>query len=61
MPAVWLMLFVASVSAGAVTVVQYRVQDGLVSLDVRVNGSRPLTFVLDSGAPRSIVQIKADD
>ena len=55
----WLLLLLASVSAGALTVVPYQAQDGLVILDVRVNGSRPLPFVLDSGAPHSIVDSTA--
>jgi hypothetical protein len=33
----------------------YESEDKLVFLPVRVNGSRPLTFILDSGAPHSIV------
>src|SRR5207244_3629762 len=37
----------------------YETEDKLVFLPVRVNGSRPLTFVLDSGAPHSIVDSAA--
>src|SRR5258705_939245 len=36
-------------------VLHYESEDKLVFLPVRFNGSRPLTFVLDSGAPHSIV------
>lgn len=37
------------------SVLHYESEDKLVFLPVRVNGSRPLTFILDSGAPHSIV------
>src|SRR6266705_549992 len=40
-------------------VVHFETEDKLVFLPVRVNGSRPLTFILDSGAPHSIVDSAA--
>jgi hypothetical protein len=36
-------------------VLHYESEDKLVLLPVRLDGSRPLTFILDSGAPHSIV------
>src|SRR5262249_29263330 len=55
-------LLAAGPGAGARTslgVVHFVTEDKLVFLGVRVNGSRPLTFVLDSGAPHTIVDSAA--
>src|SRR5262245_13524747 len=60
MRALWLSLLLPAVAPGRpLTVVPYRAEDGLIVLDVRVNGSGPRTFVLDSGAPHSVVDSAA--
>ncbi len=60
MRAVWLsVLLLASDPGRPLTVVPYHVEDGLIFLDVRVNESGPRTFVVDSGAPHSIVDSTA--
>jgi hypothetical protein len=41
------------------TVIPYHAEDGLVFCDVRVNGSSPRTFVLDTGAPHTVVDSAA--
>jgi len=40
-------------------VVRYQTEDKLIFLPVRVDGSRRLTFVLDSGAPHTVVDSTA--
>src|SRR5262245_40564546 len=55
MQAAALLLFLASVSPKPLTTLRYEDRDHLVFLSVRIDGSRPLTFVLDSGAPHSVV------
>ena len=40
-------------------VVRYQTVDKLIFLPVRVDGSRRLTFVLDSGAPHTVVDSTA--
>ena len=63
--AIVLVLFAAPVapvhraSPAPLAVLHYETEDKLVFLPVRVNGSSPLTFVLDSGAPHSIVDSAA--
>jgi hypothetical protein len=60
MPAALLsVILLASVSSRPLTVVPYHVEDELIFLAVRVNGSGPRTFVLDSGARHSIVDSTA--
>jgi aspartyl protease len=60
MRAAWLCLFLLTAAPQRpLTVVPYHAEDGLVFLDVRVNGSSPRTFVLDTGAPHTVVDSAA--
>src|SRR5439155_13234952 len=57
------LLLVAGISASTPTpravTIHYESEDKLVFLAVRVNESRPLTFILDSGAPHTVIDSTA--
>jgi len=54
-----LLLAVPAHAAAPARTVYFTTEDKLVFLEVRVNGSRPLTFILDSGAPHTVVDSTA--
>src|SRR5262245_12794647 len=51
----WLLLCGCAQAAPELGTLDYRANGGLISVPVRVNGSQVLGFVLDTGAPRTIV------
>src|SRR5215470_333926 len=54
-----LLLAVRAQAATPTHVVHFTTEDKLVFLEVRVNGSAPLTFILDTGAPHTVVDSTA--